>query len=243
MRPRPSAAQSQAATLALLVVVAAGCVAPPDADHVASDVPTTSRVTDQDLLVRSDSQDRAIRQATLRIRARTCTGVGSGSGFAVAEDLLVTNRHVVQDADVLQVSTWDGQSYDVEVSGIAWTDDLAVVQLRGQVPVTLELHRPPDRGDEVVAVGYPLGGELTFTTGQVLDRVDMRLFGEQTPSIRVSNRILPGNSGGPLLDTEGRVVGVVFALETDTGNGLAIPIDALERTARSAGFFHNPSPC
>lgn len=63
------------------------------------------------------------------------------------------------------------------------------------------------------------------------------------PSIRVSNQIRPGNSGGPLLDAQARVVGVVFAVDTRTGDGLAIPVDALEHTARRAGFFENASPC
>lgn len=229
--------------LALCGTVAAGCVAAPEGEYVQSSVGTESRLTDDDLLVRAETQDRAIRRATLRVRTRTCFGVGSGSGFAVAPDLLVTNRHVVENADLLQVSTWDGQSHDVEISGIALNEDLAIVAVRGQLPVSLELHRAPADGDEVVAVGYPLGGELTFSTGRVIGMVDQAFFGDRTPSIRLSNKILPGNSGGPLVDTEGRVVGVVFAMETDTGNGLAIPIDALERTVREAGFFENPSPC
>lgn len=227
----------------LVAVVASACVAAPDSEYVATDVQTESQLTDEDLAVRSETQDRATRQATLRIRARTCFGVGTGSGFAVAEDLLVTNRHVVEGADALQVSSWDGQSHEVEISGIALTDDLAVVQVRGQLPVTLELHQPPRQGDEVVAVGYPLGGELTFTSGRVLGQIDLSVFGEQTPSIRVSNQIRPGNSGGPLLDAQARVVGVVFAVDTRTGDGLAIPVDALEHTARRAGFFENASPC
>lgn len=231
------------AVLAVAGTSIAGCVAAPEAEYVTTDVRTESRLEDEDLLVRSETRDRAIRQATLRIRNRTCLSVASGSGFAIAEDLLVTNRHVVQHADLLQVSTWDGQSHDVEVSGIALSDDLALVRIRGQLPVSLELHRPPERGDDVVAVGYPLGRELTFSSGRVLGTVDLSVFGELTPSIRLSNEILPGNSGGPLLDTEGRVVGVVFAVERATSHGLAIPIDALERTVRAAGFFENPSPC
>lgn len=227
----------------LLAVATTACVAAPDGDYVATEVRTESRLAEHDLVVRSQEQHRAIRQATLRIRARTCTGVGTGPGFAVATDVLVTNRHVVESADVLQVSGWDGQSYEVEISGVALTDDLAVVLVDGQLPVTLDLYEAPDPGAEVVAVGYPLGGEFTFTSGRVLGEVDLSAFGEQTRSIRVSNKILPGNSGGPLLDKQARVVGVVFALDPKTGDGLAIPIDALERTVRSAGFFDNPSPC
>lgn len=141
------------------------------------------------------------------------------------------------------MSTWDGQTFDVTVSGIALTDDLALALVRGTLPVTLELHEPPIRGDDVVAVGYPGGRELRFTDGRVLGEMSIDLFGRAAPAIRVSNEIRPGNSGGPLLDDQGRVVGVVFAIDRQSGDGLAVPLDALERNVRRAGFFDNPSPC
>lgn len=219
------------------------CVASPDGDYVASDVRTESRLSADELKVRSESQERTTQRATLRIRARTCFGVGTGSGFAVTDELLVTNRHVVEGADLLQVSTWDGQTMDVTISGVAMTEDLALVQIRGQLPVTLELHVRPRFGDDVVAVGYPLGGELTFSHGRVLGEDDLDVFGYRTRAIRLSNEIQPGNSGGPLLDDDGRVVGVVFAIDTGNGDGLAIPIEALKQTVQEAGFFENPSPC
>lgn len=232
-----------ATTVAALSLTLGGCVAAPVGEYEAVEVDTESRVDPTELQVRAEGKERDIRHATLRVRQRTCFGVGSGSGFAITDRVLVTNRHVVEGADALQVSTWDGRSFDVAISGIATADDLALVLVQGTLPQTLELHEPPARGDEVVAVGYPGGDELTFSSGRVIDHVDMRFFGEQAPSIRVSNQIRPGNSGGPLLDTEGRVVGVVYALETSTGYGLAVPIGALARAVESRDLFANPSPC
>lgn len=229
--------------LLVIAVLATACVASPVGEYASADVRTESRLSGDDTSVRRDSQERMISRATLRIRARTCFGVATGSGFAITDELLVTNRHVVEGADALQVSTWDGQSLDVAVSGIALTDDLALALVRGSLPVTLELHEPPSRGDAVVAVGYPGGRELRFTHGRVLGEMPIDLFGRAAPAIRMSNEIRPGNSGGPLLDDAGRVVGVVFAIDRQSGNGLAVPIDALEHTVRRAGFFDNPSPC
>lgn len=229
--------------VAMLSLLAVSCVDSPDADYVASGVRTESRLSADEVKVRSDSQERTLRRATLRIRARSCFGVGTGSGFAITDQVLVTNRHVVEGADLLQVSTWDGQTLDVAISGVAMTEDLALVLVRGQLPVSLELHARPRLGDEVVAVGYPLGGELTFSHGRVLGEDSIDAFGRQTPVVRMSNTIQPGNSGGPLLDEEGRVVGVVFAVDTRTGDGLAIPVEMLKQTIQEAGFFENPSPC
>ena len=234
----------RAATIVIALSMTLGaCVDAPVGEYEAVEVDTESRVDPTALEVRAEGMERDIRQATLRVRQRSCFTVGSGSGFAITKHVLVTNRHVVEGADALQVSTWDGRSFDVAISGIATADDLALVLVQGTLPQTLELHEPPARGDDVVAVGYPGGDELTFTTGRVIDHVDLRVFGEQAPSIRVSNEIRQGNSGGPLLDTEGRVVGVVYAIERSTGHGLAVPIDALARAVASNDLFANPSPC
>lgn len=226
----------------VLLALSSGCVGAPAGEYASAEVRTDFRLS-HDTQVRSDSEERAIQQATLRIRARTCFGVATGSGFAVTDEILVTNRHVVEGADVLQVSTWDGRTFDVTMSGVAVTDDLALALVRGTLPATLPLHEAPSTGDAVVAVGYPGGRELRFTEGTVVGEMPIDVFGLTTPAIRMTNEIRPGNSGGPLLDEQGRVVGVVFAVDRQSGDGLAVPIDVLERTVRNAGFFDNPSPC
>lgn len=231
------------AAIGLVAFLANGCVAAPAEEHTEVDVRTESRLDADDTQVRAESPERAIREATLRVRTRTCLGVGSGSGFAVDDRVLVTNRHVVEGADAVQVTTWDGQSFDVAISGVAATEDLALVLVDGQLPVTLPLHRPPQRGDTVTAVGYPGGGELEFSNGEVVGTTSTEVFGQEVQQIRVTNQIQRGNSGGPLLDEHGRVVGIVHAIHRQSGDGLAVPVDALQRTANAREFFTNPSPC
>lgn len=228
---------------ALAAVVLTGCVASPASDRTSVEVQTDTRLAEGELDLRREGQERAIRRATLRVRTRTCFGTGVGSGFVIGDDVLVTNRHVVEGADAIQLSTWDGRSIDVGLSGIAITEDLAIVQVLGDVQTILDLHHSPAPGDEVMAVGYPGGRELSFSYGEVVDRVDTTVFGTPTEAIRVTNEIIPGNSGGPLLDEQGRVVGIVHAYEPRSGYGVAVPVESLLRLAESRGFFDNPSPC
>jgi len=117
------------------------------------------------------------------------------------------------------------------------------VETRQPLPESLGVGPTPANGEPVDAVGYPKGRRLTFSPGEVVDRVDGSLFGESTDTLRITNTIHPGNSGGPLVDEDGNVVGVVFAVERSTGYGLAVPIDALTRAMKQRGFFENPSPC
>ena len=243
MTARPTTRRHAMTVTVTLALALGACVQAPVDDYEAVEVDTESRVDPTALQVRAEGQERDIRHATLRLRQRSCFGVGTGSGFAITDRVLVTNRHVVEGAEALQVSTWDGRSFDVIVSGVAIADDLALVLVQGTLPQTLELDEAPEPGDEVTAVGYPGGDELSFSTGRVVDHVDGRVFGQQAPSIRISNEIRPGNSGGPLLDDEGRVVGVVYAIELSTDYGLVVPINALRRAVASKGLFANPSRC
>lgn len=233
-----------ARTLAGLAVLAAVGCAPDVVEHQPRQANAQSRVVPSELALRSQDIERVVRHATLRVRNRTCFGVGSGSGFAIAPHLLVTNRHVVQGADVLQVTTWDGNTLDVTVNGVAITNDLAVVVTTQTLKQTLTVDPSrPQPGDPITAVGYPDGGRITFSDGEVIDHVPGELFGETTDTMRVTADIIPGNSGGPLIDDTGEVVGVVFAIERETGHGLVVPAGALLDLLETREFYVNPSPC
>ncbi len=140
------------------------------------------------------------------------TPTGSGSGFVVSEDgLIVTNAHVVGREDRVQVRFVNGRSYTGEVLGRNELLDLAVVQVHSRLPfevMTLGDAGSIRPGDEVVALGFPLGDELgrdyTVTTGVVSSR---RTYGS-VERIQTDAAINPGNSGGPLVNSEGRVIGV-----------------------------------
>lgn len=140
------------------------------------------------------------------------TPTGSGSGFVVSEDgLIVTNAHVVERNDSVQVRFVDGQAHTGRVLGRNEVIDLAVVKVESQVPfhpMTLAEASSIRPGDEVVALGFPLGDALgrdyTVTTGVVSSR---RTYGS-IERIQTDAAINPGNSGGPLVNRQGQVIGV-----------------------------------
>lgn len=186
-------------------------------------------------------QRRRAREMTVRIRATGCGELATGSGFVIGDRLIVTNRHVVDGAGAVSINTWDGRSVDATVQGVDLSDDIAVMRVDRELPASAQLaDADPGMGDEVTAVGFPLGGRQALSSGTVVDyaRLDT---GDGPRIMRVSAEIWPGSSGGPLVDLQGRVVGVVFALERATDYGLAIPVSDL-RDALAQGTTWAASP-
>ncbi len=222
-RPRPFAA-------VVVAVALAGCVPPAPPLAVEDDAADIDQLSDLELPeVAATSVLRRAQQITVRIRTLGCDQLGLGSGFVLPGDLVVTNRHVVEQPQQVSVNTWDGRSLPAEVSGIAIDSDLAVLQLADVVdlPVAEVREEPVEPGEPVIVVGYPGGGPATVSTGEVVALVEGELLDEPADVIRVDAEIRQGNSGGPLLDEQGRVVGVVFALDVGSGHGLAVPVDTL----------------
>jgi len=242
-----------AALLAAAVVVA-GCGAradkPPDEEPsfsvpklvpVSGDVPEAVRVAIPRLA--KDSAERRARRITVRVRNVSCLGVGIGSGFAIARDVLVTNRHVLAGADTIEVSTWDGRTLSATAAEVGVLGDLGLAYVRGRLPQVGAYGAPPKRGDAVTVVGYPGGEELTLAPGTVIDLQRGVRYGiEGGRVMRLTSHVEPGNSGGPVLDRRGKVAGVVYAYELSTGFGLAIPVDTLRRLVREGGYEPVP-PC
>lgn len=205
------------------------CVPAPPPLPVADEADLT-QLADLDLPeVAATSVLRRAQQITVRIRTLGCDRLGLGSGFVLPGNLVVTNRHVVEEPRAVTVNTWDGRSLRAEVTGIAVDSDLAILQLADVVdlPVADLRDKAVAVGEAVIAVGYPGGGPATVSTGEVVALVEGELLDEPADVIRVDAEIRQGNSGGPLLDEDGRVIGVVFALDVSSGDGLAVPIDTL----------------
>lgn len=228
-----------AAALALLLAACVPAAPPIDPEAGALDA---LEPLDLDAL-QTAAVLRAAREFTVRIRALGCDRLGTGSGFVLDDGLIVTNRHVVGQPREVEISTWDGRTFEARVDGIALDADLAVVRVVGlDLPVAVVRDTPAVIGEPVAVIGYPGGGGSTITTGTVLGLTDGPILGEQVPAIRVDAQVRPGNSGGPLIDAEGRVIGVIFALTGPDGDGLAVPVDVLvDRLARRG--FTPPSGC
>jgi S1-C subfamily serine protease len=186
----------------------------------------------------SQRSDDVIRSQVIRIRSRSCDGVGIGSGILIEPDILVTNRHVVEDAVHLDIDTWDGRSLSVISATQSNVDDLAIIHLAAPVVSGARLaNTDPIPGDRVRALGYPLGKELASTTGRVVDYVSGDRYDVPGQVLRASAEIQPGNSGGPLLDSSGSVVGIVFAIDLHSGYALAIPVTHIANSLRIPADF------
>ncbi|WP_017327128.1 trypsin-like peptidase domain-containing protein [Synechococcus sp. PCC 7336] len=159
---------------------------------------------------------------------------GSGSGFIVSEaGMVVTNAHVVNNADVVRATLADGREYAGRVIGRDPLTDLAVVQLETDEPLPAigfgdsGLLRP---GEWVVALGSPLGLSNSVTAGIVsaLGRTsqEIRVGDRRIDFIQTDAAINPGNSGGPLINIDGEVVGINTAIIRGAeGIGFAIPVN------------------
>lgn len=233
----PCLSWQQAITIGLLAVVLflAGCVASPPPMVEDAVVTQGSEVTVPDAAATSVA--RQAQAVTVRIRVLRCDSLGTGSGFVLPGGLVVTNRHVVGEPVEVSLNSWDGRSLSAEVTGIATDSDLAVLRLDDDagLPAAIVRERPAEVGEPVLAVGYPGGGPVTVSTGRVIAVIDGQVLGEATEVLLVDAPIRKGNSGGPLLDEQGQVIGVVFALEEGTNRGVAVPVAALlERLERQS---------
>jgi S1-C subfamily serine protease len=165
---------------------------------------------------------------------------GTGSGFVYdAEGHIVTNYHVVENAEELSVTLADGEVYPAQIVGVDPSNDLAVVRIDVEnlpQPIALGDSDVLRVGEFVVAIGNPFGLERTLTVGvisslgRVIQSPDGRFIGE---AIQTDAAINPGNSGGPLLDLEGRVIGVnsqiISPSRASAGIGFAVPVNTVKR--------------
>jgi serine protease Do len=164
--------------------------------------------------------------------------VGGGTGFIISADgLILTNKHVVLDEDAeYSVVFNDGRSFSAEVLGRDFGNDLAVLKIDAQDLPTLELGDSESLqiGQTVIAIGYTLGQYQNTVTKGVISGIDRQVNtggslngGELIDeAIQTDAAINPGNSGGPLLDLNGKVVGINTAVNREGESiGFAIPVD------------------
>lgn len=169
-------------------------------------------------------------------------GEGAGSGSVIDQHgHILTNNHVIEDAREIQVTLPGGKSYAAEVVGTDAEQDVAVLKIDAPAdelhPVLIGTSDNLRVGQRVYTLGNPFGLEGTLTTGIIsnLNRtLPSRINGREMKSIIQTDAAMnPGNSGGPLLDTAGRMIGMNVAIATKTGQsagvGFAIPINRIRQ--------------
>ena len=166
---------------------------------------------------------------------------GTGSGFIWDKSgNVITNFHVIQEADAAQVTLGDQSTWKARVVGMAPDKDLAVLRIDAPAdrlrPIPVGTSKDLQVGQYVFAIGNPFGLDQTLTTGVIsalgreIESVTRRPI---QGVIQTDAAINPGNSGGPLLDSAGRLIGVNAAIYspsgTSAGIGFAIPVDTVNR--------------
>ncbi len=192
----------------------------------------------------------SVLPSVVSIIAKGKTDAGSGSGFVLRSDgYILTNNHVVslvKDGGDLTVVFSDGDEVPGKVVGTNVSYDLAVIKVdRSGLPAfALGNSKAVKVGDAVIAIGAPLGLEGTVTSG-IVSAVDRVVTAGGTDDLSYINAIQtdaainPGNSGGPLLDAQGRVIGINSAIASlatngepgNIGLGFAIPVNSAKRIA------------
>jgi len=216
-----------------------GSDAPASTDSIDNDAPepkAARSATDVSALY------ERVRSGVVSVEARDGSGGGAtGSGFVLdGEGYILTNEHVIDGSDSVRIRFTEGGPANARVVGEDPSTDLALLKVDGSDqrlrPVPLGSSSRIKVGQPAIALGSPFGLEGTLTTG-IVSAVDRSITAPNRFSIdgvlQTDAAINPGNSGGPLLDGEGRVVGVNAQIATTTqansGVGFAIPIDTAKQ--------------
>jgi serine protease Do len=160
---------------------------------------------------------------------------GQGSGFFITADgYAVTNNHVVQNAERVQVTADDGKTYSAKVIGTDQRTDLALIKVDGSdFPYVKLADHTPRIGDWVLVVGNPFGLGGTVTAGIVSARGRDIGAGPYDDFIQIDAPVNKGNSGGPTFDVEGNVIGVNTAIFSPSGGSVGIAFDIPAETVKS----------
>jgi len=172
------------------------------------------------------------------------TSTGTGSGFVIdPKGRVLTNFHVVQGADTVRVTLFDGSAHPAKVVGVDASNDVALLQIDAPSdklsPVVFGDSSRLLVGQKIMAIGNPFGLERTLTTG-IVSSLERSLRAKNGRMIRgiiqTDAAINPGNSGGPLLNTRGQVIGINTAIISPVGQSagvsFAVPINSITRILR-----------
>ncbi len=191
--------------------------------------PVTAQAFEPDETTTINVYDRASK-AVVSIRSRGGTGTGA---IIDPRGLIVTNNHVVQGSEQVQVRTADGRTYTGTVRSVDARNDLATVEIRADRPLpSLSISRGSARvGQRVYAIGNPFGLDRTLTVG-ILSRI------AADGDLQTDAALNPGNSGGPLLNSEGELIGVNKAIlgsrYGNSGIGFATAVAPLRQLLASS---------
>ncbi|KUN28539.1 serine protease [Streptomyces antibioticus] len=184
----------------------------------------------------------AAKVSTVKIEGASGTQGREGSGFVYAREHVMTNAHVVAGIDRPSVRIGGvGRSYEAQVVLFDPDKDVAVLYVPGLRAPVLKFDDSASRGDSAVVAGYPQDGDLNLQAATVANRVratGQNIYNDASVTreiYSIRSTVRPGNSGGPLLTTDGKVYGVVFARSTsDDETGYVLTADEVAADAERA---------
>lgn len=188
----------------------------------------------------------AAQRMTVRVRNIGCGFVKTGTGFALDAFTLVTNRHVINDSQDIQVSTHDGRLIQATAASSTTVADIAIITTTEPLggAYAARADDDPEAGDVITVVGYPNGGKLTTVSGVVLGQTADPLGSAVDMVLATTAAVEPGSSGSPVLNDEGRVVGVVYAKNPDSNQSFIVPVSVLNTLlAQPALMVPEPVDC
>ncbi|SEJ46275.1 S1 family peptidase [Demequina mangrovi] len=186
----------------------------------------------------------AAQRMTVRVRNVGCGFIATGTGFALDSHTLVTNRHVVADAKRITITTYDGRSIAATAASTTTVADIAIITTEESLgsAYAFRAQEDPVEGDVITVVGYPNGGRLTSTAGVVLGPTTDPLGGAVGTVLATSASVEQGSSGSPVLDEDGRVVGVIYA-KNYSNQSFIVPVSTLNTLLSEESLFVPESSC
>ena len=222
---------------AAAILAACGVVPEPPPPYPTDFVPESTASPSSDGAALSPLGFDAAQQMTVRVRNVGCDNISVGTGFTIDEHTLVTNRHVVEDSRQLEISTYDGRSITATAHESTTIADLAIVRVEESLTtVGILATDDPVVGDAITVVGYPEGGRLTTVSGVVLGETADPLDGSVGTVLGTSAPVEQGSSGSPVLDTNGNIVGVIYA-KNEVDQSFMIPVTTLRELLEEPGLL------
>jgi len=191
----------------------------------------------------------AAGESVVRVLSTAC-GLGiEGSGWSVAPGLVVTNAHVIAGSDDTTVTTQDGVELDATAVYYSPANDLALLRVGAEIPV-LEISLADEEGQRGAVLGYPENGPYSLEAARIGDTqetISEDSYGRgpiERDIIAVGGLVRSGNSGGPVVDAQGRVIGTIFAATTSgLPGGFAIPAGLVRRAVNQTSEWTSTGPC
>jgi 2-alkenal reductase len=212
--------------------------------HVAAPAPTAQAQPPQAGFSQDTSDAmvatvKKVAPAVVTVMNRTDQGQASGSGVVVSDKgYIITNNHVIEGARALAVVFADGSRKDAKLVGADPLTDIAVIQVQGGVPAVApvgdsDLLQP---GEQVLAIGSPLGNFRNTVTAGIVSALNRSVGPSQEGLIQTDAAINNGNSGGPLVNLRGEVVGINTLVVRGQGVGTEAPVEGLGFSVPSSIF-------